>query len=123
MPGPDPGIPFLLARRVVGAVLAADEALQAGLVHLGLFAALLLLALAAFPVLFHQLVFLQLAEAGVDLFLGGGDAIDHLLARADQVGMAFAVGLAVVGDAGSLLGFPARALTFPPPSIAVFFPL
>src|SRR3546814_4733676 len=103
MPGPDPGIPFLLARRVVGAVLAADEALQAGLVHLGLFAALLLLALAAFPVLFHQLVFLQLAEAGVDLFLGGGDAIDHLLARDDQVGMAFAVGLAVVGEAGARL--------------------
>src|SRR3546814_14986115 len=91
---------------------SADEALQAGLVHRGLFAALLLLALAAFPVLFHQLVFLQLAEAGVDLFLGGGDAIDHLLARDDQVGMAFAVGLAVVGEAGARLVVPGRDLAF-----------
>src|SRR3546814_10011711 len=46
------------------------------------------------------------------LFLGGGDAIDHLLARDDQVGMAFAVGLAVVGEAGARLVVPGRDLAF-----------
>src|SRR5690606_11461430 len=108
-PGHDRG---KLAGLALRRFLLAAETLQAGLVHLGLFAALLLLAFAAFPVLEHEFVFLELAEGGIDLFLGRGDAIDHLLARGLEVGAALAVRLAVAGEAETRLVMLGRDLAF-----------